>query len=124
MHHDELRVNAARDALEIAQRQYDKAKSDLAQIVNSCKHEWNETKYVPVYEKGYTFPGDPPGTMGVDWQGPCHVPSKTIPEWSRTCKLCGHTQTTRNTKPEKVSGPISGTYGTAEVPSFNDYIRI
>ena len=56
-----------------------------------------KTIYDPIYHAAYTCPGDPPGTMGVDWRGPVHVPSKTIPKWRRTCDLCGKIEETQRT---------------------------
>ena len=81
------------------QNEVSQLQNKLKQLVADCKHDWDETKYVPEYIPAYTIPGDPPGTMGVDWRGPVHVDSKTIKRWQRTCKKCGYVQAT--TKVEK-----------------------
>lgn len=83
------------------------------QLRRRCPHVWGETKYTPDYQEAYTIPGDPPGTMGVDWRGPCHVPAKTTPKWSRTCTKCGYTQTTERKK-------MTGGVLQQEVPDFGD----
>jgi len=95
-------------------------RSCLENLERSCQHTWGQTKYTPIEHKAYTIPGDAPGTMGVDWQGPCYVPAETIKQWSRTCTKCGKTETTRATKKEWVAGSIAGTGGMADVPNFGD----
>lgn len=95
-------------------------KARLAQIQRTCQHKWSPVKYEPIYQEGYTIPGDPPGTMGIDWRGPCHVPSKTTKQWSRHCPLCDKKELTQRTRKEHVAGPIAGTGGEVEVPDFGD----
>lgn len=73
----------------------------LVVIEDSCRHVWLKAEYIPEYHEGYTIPGDPPGTMGVDRQFPCYVPAKTIKKWRRKCGQCGTTQIT--TRIKKVS---------------------
>jgi len=73
------------------------AERDLDNFVRNCDHQWGETKYTPDIRKAYTTQGDPPGTMGIDWQGPCHVPREVTKKWTRTCELCGHVDTTTRT---------------------------
>lgn len=98
---DELEAEAKRlrDTVKLMQR--------------SCQHEWDhpEGKYTPEYTEAYTDPGDPPGTMGVDFRGPVYVPAKTTKKWTRVCKKCGFTQTTNTTK--LVGHPLQ-----QEVPDF------
>ncbi len=62
--------------------------SILERAYTQCKHDWN-TVPAHVYHKGYTIEGDAPGTMGVDWRGPYHVPARTEKRWKRTCRTCG-----------------------------------
>lgn len=64
----------------------------------ACRHDWTIPVYDPVHTEAYTIPGDEPGTMGVDWRGPCHVPAETTPRWTRTCKACGLTDETQQSR--------------------------
>ena len=93
---DELKriQREAQDELERAQNKLNKATRHLEDTQNSCHHQWGETLDASVYHPGYTIPGDPPGTMGIDWRGPCHVESRTDKKWKRVCKLCGKEETT------------------------------
>jgi len=70
-----------------------RAKEELDRIQRTCDHDWDE-QFTPKYESSYTIPGDPPGTMGVDWRGPVHVPAKTTPMWTRICRKCDKKETT------------------------------
>ena len=58
-------------------------------------------KYTPIITETYTIPGDRPGTMGVDWRGPVHVPSSTKDQWTRTCTECGKEEVTTQKNEEK-----------------------
>ena len=80
-------------------------KADLARMEASCRHQWGEAVHCPIIEKAYTAPGDPPGTMGVDWRGPTYVPAKTTNQWSRTCKLCDKVEFTTNVNKSTVESP-------------------
>jgi len=51
-----------------------------------------------IYHKAYTYPGDAPGTMGVDHCGPIDVPPRTEERWKRTCTICGKVEITKQTK--------------------------
>lgn len=84
------------------QAELDQLHNQRSRVISDCQHDWGETEYVPDYQEAYTIPGDPPGTMGVDWRGPTHVPAKTTPKWQRKCKKCGYVETTTRTT-EKVS---------------------
>lgn len=88
-------------------------KAAAESLVRKCQHSWDETRYTPDYQAAYTIPGDTPGTMGIDYRGPCHVPSKTTPRWSRTCKNCGVVETT--TRIRQVGDVLKN-----EVPDFGD----
>lgn len=92
--------------------------SQLEHIQRSCQHQWGSVVYAPIHHEAYTVPGDEPGTMGVDFRGPCYVPSETIRQWKRTCSKCNLTQTTQYTKKQTVSGSIAGTTAEQEVPEF------
>lgn len=94
--------------------------AEIDGLQRSCCHNWGEIKYVPICTEGYTAPGDPPGTMGIDWRGPTYVPPTTTPQWERTCLLCDLTQKTQSTKEQCVAGPIAGTSGKMKVPDFGD----
>ena len=75
---------------------------EIGQIEQNCTHRWGVTRDVSEYIPAYTIPGDPPGTMGIDWRGPCHVDAKTIPKWERTCQNCGKVETTTRTNEEVI----------------------
>ena len=95
-------------------------KGQLDRKQRSCQqHQWGKIKYEPIIREAYTIPGDPPGTMGVDWQGPCHVPAQTTHQWSRTCALCVKKETTQHTRKERTAGTIPGTSGEVDVPDFS-----
>jgi hypothetical protein len=93
---------------EIAQHEQalTRARGELSRIRAACRHPWPAPVYTPQYIEGYTTPGDPPGTMGIDWRGPVHVPSKTIPKWTRTCPECGLTQVTERTQDHVTKSPV------------------
>ena len=80
-------------------------KEALSRIDRECQHVWGETIPDHIYHKAYTIPGDPPGTMGVDWRGDCHVPAKTEKRWKRVCKKCGKVEHTSRTTKKEVETP-------------------
>jgi hypothetical protein len=80
-------------------------KAELASIERQCTHRWSEPAYTPERREAYTIPGDPPGTMGVDWRPACHVPAETIKKWTRTCQECGKVEVTERTTTEKTEHP-------------------
>ncbi len=81
-----------------------------------CQHNWSGIVYTPIINEAYTIPGDPVETRGSDWRGPVHVPQETIPEWKRTCTLCGSFQTTRITKDQVTHN--NGLQTISKVPDF------
>src|SRR5208282_283628 len=83
-------------------------------------HRWGPVQYTPIEHKGYQTQGDPPGTMGVDWQGPMWVDASTTKQWTRVCARCGKTETTRSTRKERIAGSIPGTSAEGDVPDFDD----
>ena len=82
------------------ERELENARGGLKSYESLCKHKFQEV-YDPICHDAYTIPGDPPGTMGVDWRGPCYVPAETIPRWKRTCERCGLIQYTQGFEEEK-----------------------
>ena len=70
-----------------------------------CSHTWKTAEYTPDIREAYTAPGDPPGTMGVDWRGPCSITRKETPKWTRTCKYCGTEETTTQASKEMTKIP-------------------
>ncbi|MBR9703828.1 hypothetical protein GOV12_00315 [Candidatus Pacearchaeota archaeon] len=80
----------------------------LSNHVNSCRHNYSEPEFDPIYREAYTSPGDPPGTMGVDFRGPCHVPAKTTKRWKRECVECGDIQYTQKIHKTTLESPEFG----------------
>ena len=80
--------------------QYERALQELRAYEADCQHNFT-TVYDPIYHEAYTIPGDPPGTMGVDWRGPVHVPAQTEDRWKRTCGLCGLVEFTKRFEENK-----------------------
>lgn len=96
----------------------DRDRARLQSARAECLHKWGETRYTPDRQEAYTAPGDPPGTMGVDWRGPVDVPAKTTKKWTRRCESCGLVQITTRTKEEHALGKVAGTGGQIDVPDF------
>jgi hypothetical protein len=109
-----------RSDIATAASQLESLKNRLAGIERSCQHSWDKPKYIPICYPAYQTQGDPPGTMGVDWQGPVDVPASTTRQWSRTCVHCGKSEITQRTKKEWMPGTVAGTGGQVEVPDFGD----
>jgi hypothetical protein len=86
-----------RDEINLSERELEIKKMRLARMVNSCQHKWGSTQAAHVYQAAYTIPGDPPGTMGVDWRGPTYVSAKTDKRWKRVCEVCGKEEFTTAT---------------------------
>ena len=70
-----------RDKLTQLKKDLSGAEQSLNSLVKSCNHQYGETIYDPIHTQSYTIPGDKPGTMGVDWRGPTHVPTETKKRW-------------------------------------------
>jgi len=83
-----------------AEREQEKFATRIKAIQETCRHTWGEVKYTPDIQEAYTIPGDAPGTMGVDWRGPCYVPRKEIPKWTRVCKHCDKMEVTTKIRQE------------------------
>jgi hypothetical protein len=102
MNREEVKKSLARSVqLEMeAQRLRD----DVRSFQSNCVHQWEKAIYDPIiYPAGHSD-GDPPGTMGSDWRGPCDWPEKQEPRWSRTCKLCDHVEYTEKRKVIETTG--------------------
>lgn len=89
-----------RDKVAETQQKLSKLEKDLANLVSSCKHQFSATIYDPIITPAYHISGDPPGTMGVDWQGPMDVPEHVEKRWRITCEYCGETKYTTQIKQE------------------------
>ncbi len=63
--------------------------SQLSECERHCPHQFGAAVYDPIITRGYTSPGDPPGTMGVDWRGPTSISGSKKDRWKRTCATCG-----------------------------------
>lgn len=72
-------------------------KYKLNNSVSNCRHQWGNPVYDPIIIPGGYDPGDPPGTMGIDWRGPTSWPEQRKPRWKRVCGVCGMEQYTTNT---------------------------
>ena len=74
---------------EIAQKrtELELLEKQITAIAKHCDHKWGEVEFTPI---------------------------QLIRQWSRTCKICGHVQTTERTKDKE----ISGTTSTYKIPAF------
>jgi|SRR3989344_191682 len=90
-----------RDLVDKLKVQFQTAERNLENYERVCTHRFSETVYDPIKHKAYRLPGDPPGTMGVDWRGPMDVPAETIDRWRRECGECGLVQYTQQVKEER-----------------------
>jgi len=94
--------------VETARRKLAEAERNLKVSRKECRHVWDDPKgkYTPDVREAYTTPGDLPGTMGVDFRGPCHVPRQETPKWTRTCTVCGHQAVTTQAKESVTKRPV------------------
>lgn len=104
----QLHPIAQRQEIAELERKLQEKKNALAHVERTCAHKWGETQPDHIYREGYMDPGDPPGTMGIDWRGPVYVPSKTTYRWKRVCFLCGKTEHTSQTTKEVTLKPSFG----------------
>lgn len=82
-----------------------RANNALSDIDFYCKHKWGKTENADIYHEGYLIPGDPVGTMGVDRQLPCNIPSSTEKRWKRVCEKCGKVDYTKRVEEVKTEKP-------------------
>ena len=94
------------DYIERRERDLAAIKSALDYKQRSCQHDWTEPKYTPIVREAYEHPGDPPGTMGVDWRGPVWVPRQEDPRWTRECKKCRKRDDTTQTRDDIRKVPV------------------
>lgn len=87
-----------------------RAEDELKRLEVTCGHDWSEPEYDPIVTEGYESPGDPPGTMGIDWRGPCWVPGTREDRWRRTCRKCGKTQVTTSSETVESKKPRFGNH--------------
>lgn len=77
------------------------AENRIKYLQRQCVHDWGEVMYDQVVREAFTSPGDPPGTMGIDWRGPTYHPREERRRWKRVCRKCGLMEYTERTQ-EKV----------------------
>lgn len=65
--------------------------------IENCRHSWGDTKYDPYTVKEPVFSHYIP--HGSDPEPVYTYHDKTMPRWSRTCTICGHTEYTEKTGP-------------------------
>ena len=94
-----------RNRISILKSDLKEAETQLLAMEYACQHDWIHPVADHIYHPAYIIPGDPPGTCGVDWRGPCPVEAKTEKRWKRTCKKCGLIQYTSKTKEEVIEQP-------------------
>lgn len=94
-----------REEVEIKRRELKSSEDNLRSLVNQCPHDWSEPIADHIRTPGYTVPGDPPGTMGIDWRGPTYVDSKTEYRWKRICNACGEVEYTSHTEDTVITTP-------------------
>ena len=99
-------VDRAKRAIKAAQENLTHLQKKLDREESQCGHIWGDAEGAHIYHKAYTIPGDEPGTMGVDFRGPCHVPSRTEARWKRTCLNCGKVEYTTRVEKSSVVTPI------------------
>lgn len=90
---------------EKARQQLEAGRSELRRLEATCPHQWSQPISAHIRHEGYTIPGDPPGTMGVDWRGPTDVPPRTEERWKRVCDVCGKEEFTSQTTSQTVRTP-------------------
>jgi hypothetical protein len=78
----------------------------LKALRRDCRHKWSAVVYDPIVTPAYTDPGDPPGTMGVDFRGPCYVPKHERARWKRVCSECGDVEYTFDTQDRVEKIPV------------------
>lgn len=79
-----------------------RAEDELAGVERSCRHEWGEVVYDPIYHSGTPDRTPRDGSYVPYDERPflMATPPHTEDRWTRTCRLCGMVQETRHTKDE------------------------
>ena len=95
----------ARNRIVTLERELASAKANLSHLEFACSHAFGSPVSDPIIRKGYTEPGDAPGTMGIDHRSSFYVPEERTPRWTRTCGLCGKVEETRETTKEVSESP-------------------
>jgi hypothetical protein len=98
-----------RSEINVIEDQLQSKKAQLEREERECRHNSDQSCWMTtpddVCKPGYTIPGDPPGTMGIDRRFDVHVPAKTTKRWKRVCKLCGKIEHTTNVTQRTVDSP-------------------
>lgn len=89
-------IDNLKSEIRLLEQKLSDKKDELTLIILKCSHTWGPVESDHIFERGYTIPGDPPGTMGVDYRGPVYVDAKTIKRWRRECFKCGKVEYTSN----------------------------
>lgn len=100
------KLERSEDALAACQQSVNDLRRILTIKENQCPHQFGEPTADNIYHEAYTIPGDKPGTMGVDFRGPTHVPSKIDKRWKRICTLCDKVEHTTRTEATTTHKPI------------------
>lgn len=103
-----LKVESLKSEASKKERELDDAHDVLKSLESQCRHHWSEPIADHIYHPGGMSPGDPPGTMGVDWRGPTYYNARTEERWKRICKNCGKVESTSNVKKREVHEPDFG----------------
>ena len=99
-------IQKLRNEVEAKERAFSETKKRLDDIVKSCQHKFGETIPDPIVTPGYFFPGDPPGTCGVDRRPSMYVQERIKPRWKRICDYCGKVEYTEKTREEIKKFPV------------------
>ncbi len=78
---------------------------EIERLEKSCSHDWEDLEPDRIRRESYMIPGDEPGTMGVDRQGPVYVPATTETFYRRRCARCGKEERTNRTTERKTTVP-------------------
>ena len=106
----EQKAKELRNLVDRLQQELSSADKNLKTYVGYCQHNFGKPAYDPICTPAYRIAGDPPGTMGVDWQGPMDVPAQTTKRWKRECGTCGEVQYTTRVQEVKHEIPDFGSF--------------
>jgi len=94
----EDKIYRAKKDIELAQQAINKHDRE-------CLHIWSESIRDYIHHKGYTSPGDTPGTMGIDFRGACYIEPSNEKRWKRICQKCGKVEYTKRIEEIKTEKP-------------------